>query len=185
MDATIMIQEKDTGLSSDHPILIHDNLELFQPTDHDTATSASATTPSLSPSPSSSHTALIILNNAIDSDVFPMLYRLSRIRIYADGGSNRVYDTYVNNTSSASTSSTVTANHHHDVNNNSSNGILTNSHATSVPRDPYLPTVLVGDFDSIRSDVRHYYESVQHIPTIYDPDVDATDFRKPTLMSLL
>lgn len=48
---------------------------------------------STAPTQSKPLIALIVLNNTLDS-LFPLLYNLSTIHIFADGGCNRVYDTY-------------------------------------------------------------------------------------------
>eukprot|EP00550_Attheya_septentrionalis_P012244 CAMPEP_0198305626 /NCGR_PEP_ID=MMETSP1449-20131203/58004_1 /TAXON_ID=420275 /ORGANISM="Attheya septentrionalis, Strain CCMP2084" /LENGTH=277 /DNA_ID=CAMNT_0044008161 /DNA_START=211 /DNA_END=1041 /DNA_ORIENTATION=- len=80
-------------------------------------------------------TALVILNSPITrppSRLFQKLWAMSSFRICADGGANRLYDATVSFSSGdASTAATQ-----------------------------YVPNMIRGDLDSLRPDVRAYYESM-------------------------
>ncbi|KAI9498320.1 thiamine pyrophosphokinase [Zychaea mexicana] len=89
--------------------------------------------------------ALIILNQPIKHlETFNRLWANATFRFCADGGSNRLYDTFK-----------------HD------------SHKLRL----YLPDEIRGDLDSLRVDVKEYYESM-NVKITRVADQDSTDFDK-------
>ncbi|OJD32451.1 thiamine pyrophosphokinase [Diplodia corticola] len=92
--------------------------------------------------------ALLILNQPVASlDLLQRLWARTGYRLCADGGANRLYDTFAG---------------------------LDDADARRVQ---FLPSIIHGDLDSLRDDVRTYYAS--HGVTISrDPDQYSTDFGK-------
>ncbi|KAI9277194.1 thiamine pyrophosphokinase [Phascolomyces articulosus] len=89
--------------------------------------------------------ALIILNQPIKHlETFNRLWANASLRYCADGGSNRLYDTFK-----------------HD----------------RLKLQLYLPDEIGGDLDSLRADVREYYESM-NVKITKTPEQDSTDFQK-------
>lgn len=92
---------------------------------------------------------LIVLNNTIDS-IFESLYELASYTIYCDGACNRVYN-YCNIS-------------HNDI---------------QQQQPQYIPDLIIGDFDSIDTNVYNYYK--QHVNQqciIKDNDEYSTDLHK-------
>lgn len=86
--------------------------------------------------------ALIVLNRPITNvDIFEKAWAACEIKVFADGGANRVYDKFVDS------------------------------------REKYLPDYVTGDFDSLRDDVREYYEN-RNVKVVRNPDQYSTDFMK-------
>ncbi|KAG8756414.1 hypothetical protein FRC12_010560 [Ceratobasidium sp. 428] len=86
--------------------------------------------------------ALIVLNQNFEKATFLRLWLKCQWRIFADGGSNRVYDTF-----------------------------------NEEERLRYQPDHIKGDFDSIRPNVRLWYEQ-QGVTVEEDHDQDSTDLMK-------
>ncbi|RDB25974.1 thiamine pyrophosphokinase 1 [Hypsizygus marmoreus] len=96
-----------------------------------------------------SQRALIILNQPFSSPLFHRLWNACKWRCCADGGANRLYDLFSRPEFKGDTDF----------------------------RRLFLPDLIKGDLDSIRDDVRRYYES-QGVPVIQDDDQDSTDLMK-------
>lgn len=95
--------------------------------------------------------ALIVLNSPIPSyDYLVRLYNHASLRICADGGANRVHDL-----------------------------VFRGDHGQTVSDwfSQTLPTLIHGDLDSLRQDVRSKYESAG-VEVSQDPDQYSTDFGK-------
>ena len=90
-------------------------------------------------------------NNHCLPDVLRVLWESTTYHVCADGGANRLYD--------ATTSSTQ---------NSSSNG-------NNI--DKFIPDMITGDLDSIRSDVRAYYEE-KGVPIVRVEDQNYHDLDK-------
>ncbi|KAI5779326.1 putative thiamine pyrophosphokinase [Geopyxis carbonaria] len=88
--------------------------------------------------------ALLILNQRIEKhdELFAALWHNAAVRVCADGGANRLYDS-----------------------------------RNEAERHSWLPDAVIGDLDSLRGDVRKFYEE-NGVPVIQDPDQDSTDFGK-------
>ena len=86
-----------------------------------------------------SKTALIILNQPFSKALLRRLWQATDWHCCADGGANRL----------------------HDVLNCDATDTTTATAASSAPDrvDEYLPDLLKGDLDSVRDDVRRYYET--------------------------
>lgn len=96
--------------------------------------------------------ALVVLNRPIsDLEVFKKAWDACEIRIFADGGANRVYD----------------ALDHDD------SGDISRRYSVQ----EYLPHYITGDFDSLRDDVKCYYEK-RGVKVVHNPDQYSTDFMK-------
>ncbi|KAI0001491.1 thiamine pyrophosphokinase Thi80 [Russula compacta] len=95
-----------------------------------------------------SRTALIILNQPFSKPLLHRLWHASNWHCCADGGANRLHDLLKGSDSAGGT--TV---------------------------DYYLPDLLKGDLDSVREDVRRYYET-RGVPVVQDDDQYSTDLMK-------
>ncbi|KKY25776.1 putative thiamine pyrophosphokinase [Diplodia seriata] len=92
--------------------------------------------------------ALLILNQPVASlDLLQRLWARTGYRLCADGGANRLYDTFAG---------------------------LDDADACRVQ---FLPSIIHGDLDSLRDDVRAYYAG-HGVPISRDPDQYSTDFGK-------
>ena len=106
--------------------------------------------------------AMIILNTPIPSiddsntatNVFQILWNSSSFHVCADGGANRLYDA----TRTSTTTSTTTA-----------------------VDDLYLPDLITGDLDSLRTDVRTYYEE-RGVKIVQVVDQDYHDLDKSLMI---
>ena len=100
-----------------------------------------------------SKTALIILNQPFSKALLRHLWHATDWHCCADGGANRLHDVLNCDTGDAIDTTITTAS------------------AASDRVDDYLPDLLKGDLDSVREDVRRYYEtrvsrcSCIHVPT--------------------
>ncbi|GAA5873236.1 hypothetical protein JCM3774_000090 [Rhodotorula dairenensis] len=104
-------------------------------------------------SPSAPRTALILLNSPLPPQpLFAKLWETATLRFCADGGANRLYDRFVSGTENSD------AARHGDA-------------------DDWLPDLILGDLDSLRQDVRAYYES-KGVTVDRDPDEFSTDLGK-------
>ena len=91
---------------------------------------------------SRSKTALIILNQPFSKGLLRRLWHATDWHCCADGGANRLH-AVLNGDSGDSINNTTTA-----------------TASTAADRvDDYLPDLLKGDLDSVREDVRRYYET--------------------------
>lgn len=91
---------------------------------------------------SRSKTALIILNQPFSKGLLRRLWHTTDWHCCADGGANRLHDV-LNGDSGDAINNTTTA-----------------TASTAADRvDDYLPDLLKGDLDSVREDVRRYYET--------------------------
>ncbi|GME48712.1 Riboflavin kinase domain bacterial/eukaryotic [Neofusicoccum parvum] len=92
--------------------------------------------------------ALLILNQPVASvDLLMRLWPHTGFRLCADGGANRLYDTF--------------------------DGV----DDAPARREEFLPSVIHGDLDSLRDDVRAYYQA-HGVRISRDPDQYSTDFGK-------
>lgn len=109
-----------------------------------------------------SKTALIILNQPFSKALLHRLWRTTEWHCCADGGANRLHDLLSGGDDNDATTATSTA--------TAADGLLTGWIAKLFGRfmrqpgrpsevDDYLPDLLKGDLDSVREDVRRYYES--------------------------
>jgi thiamine pyrophosphokinase len=90
---------------------------------------------------SRSKTALIILNQPFSKALLRCLWHTTNWHCCADGGANRLHDVLNGgNSADATIDDTATTTADHRV-------------------DNYLPDLLKGDLDSVREDVRRYYET--------------------------
>lgn len=103
-------------------------------------------------SPPTPPSALVILNTPIKSlsdgklsGVLGKLWEASSYRICADGGANRLYDATVSTTSIQQEGEERRRKTDHCSNSNDNN--------------TFLPDLITGDLDSLRLDVRRYYET--------------------------
>ena len=92
-----------------------------------------------------SKTALIILNQPFSKALLRRLWHATDWHCCADGGANRLHDV-LNGDSGDAIDTTTTA---------------TTTTTSAVPDrvDDYIPDLLKGDLDSLREDVRRYYET--------------------------
>jgi len=115
--------------------------------------------PFLQPAPSGevprTKIALIILNQPFSKPLLSRLWHASDWRCCADGGANRLHD-LLSGADDRPTSQIA----------------LGGSGA-----DQYLPDLVKGDLDSLRADVRQYYEA-RGVPVVQDGDQYATDLGK-------
>jgi hypothetical protein len=94
---------------------------------------------------SRSKTALIILNQPFSKALLRRLWHATDWHCCADGGANRLHDV-LNGDSGDAINAITTA--------------TTTTTSTAPDRvDDYLPDLLKGDLDSVREDVRRYYET--------------------------
>ncbi|KAF2141850.1 uncharacterized protein K452DRAFT_287821 [Aplosporella prunicola CBS 121167] len=104
--------------------------------------------------------ALVILNQPVPRlDVFERLWTHAAYRLCADGGANRLFDMC------------------DDPSNTKSNGHHEEDAAAAGCRERFLPSVIHGDLDSLRDDVRDWYAS-RGVPISRDLDQYSTDFGK-------
>ncbi|KWU46815.1 putative KEX1 protein [Rhodotorula sp. JG-1b] len=104
-------------------------------------------------SASAPRTALILLNSPLPPQpLFAKLWKTATLRFCADGGANRLYDRFVGGRDRSSL--------HDDVN-----------------EEDWLPDLVLGDLDSLRQDVRAYYEQ-KGVTVEQDPDEYSTDLGK-------
>jgi thiamine pyrophosphokinase len=95
--------------------------------------------------------ALVVLNGPItDFGILTKAWEVCDIKVFADGGANRVYDFF--------TAESSRSGQKFNVNN-------------------FLPDYITGDFDSLRDDVKQYYEQ-KGVKIVHDPDQYSTDFMK-------
>jgi thiamine pyrophosphokinase len=94
---------------------------------------------------SRSKTALIILNQPFSKALLRRLWHATDWHCCADGGANRLHDV-LNGDSGDAIDTTTTA-------------MTTTASAVADRVDDYLPDLLKGDLDSVREDVRRYYET--------------------------
>ncbi|KDE09754.1 hypothetical protein MVLG_00154 [Microbotryum lychnidis-dioicae p1A1 Lamole] len=107
--------------------------------------------------------ALIILNTPLVRDeLFRKLWAAASVRYCADGGANRLYDASrcKEPSQAARTNRDDPTTIHHD-----NDG------------DDMIPDLIKGDLDSLRDDVRAYYES-KNVSIVHDPDQYSTDLGK-------
>ncbi|KAF8501701.1 thiamine pyrophosphokinase [Russula emetica] len=107
-----------------------------------------------------SKTALIILNQPFSEALLRRLWHATDWHCCADGGANRL----------------------HDVLNGGDSGDAIATTTTTAPTatdrvDDYLPDLLKGDLDSVREDVRRYYET-RGVRVVRDDDQNSTDLMK-------
>ncbi|KAK6457054.1 uncharacterized protein RJT20DRAFT_127186 [Scheffersomyces xylosifermentans] len=94
-------------------------------------------------------TALMILNQSLHGLNLRALWKRTNIHICADGGANQLFDYFQDKTNESSTAL----------------------------REQYIPNYIVGDFDSLRDDVRSYYE-IRGTRVIEQTSQYSTDFMK-------
>jgi thiamine pyrophosphokinase len=92
---------------------------------------------------SRSKTALIILNQPFSKALLLRLWHATDWHCCADGGANRLHDVLNGDRGDAIDTTTTT----------------TTTSAAADRVDDYLPDLLKGDLDSVREDVRRYYET--------------------------
>ena len=110
-----------------------------------------------------SRTALIILNQPFSKALLHRLWRTTDWHCCADGGANRLHDLLSGGDNDDATTASASA--------TAADGLLTGwiakllSRFMQLPRrrasevDDYLPDLVKGDLDSVREDVRRYYET--------------------------
>ncbi|KAI0279731.1 thiamine pyrophosphokinase [Russula aff. rugulosa BPL654] len=106
-----------------------------------------------------SKTALIILNQPFSKALLRHLWHATDWHCCADGGANRLHDVLNCDTGDAIDTTITTAS------------------AASDRVDDYLPDLLKGDLDSVREDVRRYYET-RGVRVVQDDDQNSTDLMK-------
>lgn len=99
----------------------------------------------------------IIVNTKLP-DYLPNILKHSKRVVCADGASNRLYDMYKRNRGVP-----IGACHTH-------------TH-TRICDPTYIPEMIVGDLDSIKSDVKNIYDNCG-VPIIHKPSQDSTDLMK-------
>lgn len=107
-------------------------------------------------------------------------YTAATTRVCADGGANRLHDAHL-----AASSSSASAQQQQQPHAAPAGGARTagaNNGSQALPqasgRGPALPTVVVGDLDSLRPDVRAHYEQLG-VPVVdLSADQDSTDLTK-------
>ncbi|KAI9461697.1 thiamine pyrophosphokinase [Lactarius psammicola] len=123
--------------------------------------------PFLQPAPSGeaprTKVALIILNQPFSKSLLSRLWHASDWRCCADGGANRLHD-LLSGADDRPTSYVANP-----------LGWLLQPQSTEA--DKYLPDLLKGDLDSLRDDVRQYYEA-RGVPVVQDSDQYSTDLAK-------
>ncbi|KAH9037870.1 thiamine pyrophosphokinase [Lactarius pseudohatsudake] len=123
--------------------------------------------PSLQPAPSGeaprTKVALIVLNQPFSKPLLHRLWHASNWRCCADGGANRLHD-LLNGADDRPTSYVARL-----------LGWFIQSRRTEA--DEYLPDLLKGDLDSVRDDVKQFYEA-RGVPVVKDGDQDSTDLAK-------
>lgn len=111
--------------------------------------------------------ALILLNG----DIFPLgkleaLWKRASVHVCADGAANRLYDCFAVSTGAPSALEKPSMEQHEQA-----------RLEMERRRAEFVPSVIVGDLDSIRDEVRQFYADagcdVQHVP-----DQDSHDFEK-------
>jgi len=107
--------------------------------------------------------ALIILNQPFSKSLLFRLWHASDWRCCADGGGNRLHD-LLSGTDNRPTSYIARL-----------LGWFLQSQRTEA--DEYLPDLIKGDLDSLRGDVRQYYEA-RKVPVVQDGDQYSTDLEK-------
>ncbi|GAA5847829.1 hypothetical protein JCM5353_000215 [Sporobolomyces roseus] len=103
-------------------------------------------------------TALIILNTPLPPQpLFRKIWQTAaRIRYCADGGANRLYDRFVKGKGKAENEDWT---------------------AEDEDEERWLPDLVLGDLDSLKPDVKKYYES-KGVEVRHDPDEFSTDLGK-------
>lgn len=102
---------------------------------------------------SAPRTALILLNSPLPPrPLFAKLWKTATLRFCADGGANRLYDRFVG-------------------------GRDLSSLKGEANEEDWLPDLILGDLDSLREDVRAYYEQ-KGVAVEQDPDEYSTDLGK-------
>jgi thiamine pyrophosphokinase len=96
---------------------------------------------------SRSKTALIILNQPFSKALLRRLWHATDWHCCADGGANRLHDVLNADSDGGDAIDTATAT------------TTTSTSAAANRIDDYLPDLLKGDLDSVREDVRRYYET--------------------------
>lgn len=86
--------------------------------------------------------------------LFWRLWRRARLRVCADGGANRLFDATLR-----------------------SHGAASSTSSASPTGEQFLPTLVCGDLDSIRTDVAIHYAN-EHVPIVRSVCQDTTDLEK-------
>ena len=135
-----------------------------------TSTSSS---PYFSSSKTKTDISLIILNSPIHdplhNPIFQTLWDQSTIRICADGGANRLYEATVLSSTLGTNADQGEGGEEDNNNNNNNNNSVRTTH--------FIPDLIRGDLDSLRPDVRDYYES-RGCRVECDPDQNSNDLDK-------
>ncbi len=97
-----------------------------------------------------SKTALIILNQPFSKALLHRLWHTTHWHCCADGGANRLHD-LLNGDSGNATDDTI--------NTTTTTTTTTIASAAADTINDYLPDLIKGDLDSIREDVKRYYET--------------------------
>ncbi|GAA6031960.1 hypothetical protein JCM8097_003362 [Rhodosporidiobolus ruineniae] len=124
--------------------------------------SSAPSSSSSSPPPSADPNALIILNSPLPPQpLFRKLWSAASVRYCADGGANRLYERFVKGKARAREEDDADA-WDEEVDGREEN---------------WLPDLVLGDLDSLRPDVRAYYEA-KGVRVEHDPDEYSTDLGK-------
>ena len=101
---------------------------------------------------------LILLNRPFERNIFLDLYNKATIFICADGGTNRLFDSFTESERYLSIWKPYLS-------------------ITFHYRCKILPHIIIGDMDSIRPEVKEYYEE-KGVKIFYNKDQDTTDLEK-------
>ncbi|SCV68452.1 BQ2448_573 [Microbotryum intermedium] len=168
-EAGLSVRDQDRASSPPPPIPSSDSAALAAPTSPSPHSTPSRgvkrwrTDTFLSRDDDARPNALIILNTPLVRDeLFRKLWAAASVRYCADGGANRLYDAHrlkmpdrAARTSGDDRSTTA-----HDE-----------------KEDDMIPDLIKGDLDSLRNDVRAYYER-KNVSIIHDPNQYSTDLGK-------
>ncbi|KJE93480.1 thiamin pyrophosphokinase 1 [Capsaspora owczarzaki ATCC 30864] len=150
-------------------------------------------------------TALVILNQPlipVSSSLFQQLWADSAVHVCADGGTNRLYDgvgfaqqQVADSAAAAAAVARPVAEATDAVNHSDTSDRIarSNPHPQSVgcapsqqtiSRDMYRPDVIVGDFDSIRTEVKTFYSSSPATTIVHSPSENYHDMDKAILCAV-
>jgi thiamine pyrophosphokinase len=107
-------------------------------------------------------TALIILNQPFSRPLLRRLWQASDWHCCADGGANRLHDLLLrsrNDDAATTTTTTTTTTVAATATTTTPADLFIQRGTTTTGVDDYLPDLIKGDLDSVREDVRLYYEN--------------------------
>jgi len=122
-------------------------------------------------------TALIILNQPFSKPLLQCVWHASDWHCCADGGANRLHDLLSGGTNADADMNAAAVADRPTGWIASLVSWLAQLRWRMVDVDNYIPDLVKGDLDSVREDVRRYYET-RGVPVIKDGDSDSTDLMK-------